>query len=152
MVRRRRSRGRRPAWRTRLTALADAEVTAAVDEMTGYLTALVAEKRRHPGNDVLSTLIAARDEGDRLSQDELISFTLVLLAGGYGTTADRLAGTIHLLLDEPGRYRRLRDTPDAIPKAVEELRATPRRTYKRTCASPRRRSDSAASPSPRGRR
>nr|WP_237541741.1 cytochrome P450 [Streptomyces sp. SID4936] len=89
--------------------------------MTGYLTELVATKRRHPGDDVLSTLIAARDEGDRLSQDELISFCLVLLAGGYGTTADRLAGMVHLLLDDPRLYQRLRDEPERVPKAVEEL-------------------------------
>ncbi|PVE11944.1 hypothetical protein Y717_07835 [Streptomyces scopuliridis RB72] len=53
--------------------------------------------------------------------DELVSFCRVLLAGGYGTTADRLAGMVHLLLDEPGRYERLRDKPDTIPRAVEEL-------------------------------
>ncbi|MEV6143334.1 cytochrome P450 [Streptomyces sp. NPDC051992] len=104
-----------------LTAIADTEVTTAVGEMTGYLTELVATKRRHPGDDVLSTLIAARDEGDRLSQDELISFCLVLLAGGYGTTADRLAGMVHLLLDDPRLYQRLRDEPERVPKAVEEL-------------------------------
>lgn len=104
-----------------LTAAADADVTAAVTEMTGYLTGLVAAKRRRPGDDVLSTLIAARDDGDRLSQDELVSFALVLLAGGYGTTADRLAGSVHLLLDEPGRYGQLLREPATIPRAVEEL-------------------------------
>ncbi|NED88333.1 cytochrome P450 [Streptomyces sp. SID11233] len=104
-----------------LTAAADAEVTAAVAEMTGYLTELVTAKRRRPGEDVLSTLIAARDEGDRLSQDELVSFALVLLAGGYGTTADRLAGSVHLLLDDPERWRQLLRERAMIPRAVEEL-------------------------------
>ncbi|WP_164493088.1 cytochrome P450, partial [Streptomyces sp. ADI96-02] len=104
-----------------LTAAPDAEVTAAVGEMTGYLTGLVAAKRRRGGDDVLSTLIAARDEGDRLSQDELVSFALVLLAGGYGTTADRLAGSVHLLLDDPARYGQLVREPATIPRAVEEL-------------------------------
>ncbi|MEV7831924.1 cytochrome P450 [Streptomyces subrutilus] len=104
-----------------LTAAPDAEVTAAVGEMTGYLTGLVGAKRRRGGEDVLSTLIAARDEGDRLSQDELVSFALVLLTGGYGTTADRLAGSVHLLLDDPERYGRLVREPATIPRAVEEL-------------------------------
>ncbi|WP_116209354.1 cytochrome P450 [Streptomyces olivoreticuli] len=104
-----------------LTAAPDAAVTAAVDEMTGYLAALVAAKRRHPADDVVSTLIAAHDDGERLTQEELISFCLVLLVGGYGTTADRLAGMVHLLLDEPGRYRRLCRAPDTIPRAAEEL-------------------------------
>ncbi|AZS83706.1 cytochrome P450 [Streptomyces griseoviridis] len=104
-----------------LTAMPDAEVTAAVDDMTGYLARLVAAKRAHPGDDLLSALIAARDAGDRLSQDELISFCVVLLAGGYGTTADRLAGLIHLLLDQPDRYDLLVREPRRIPDAVEEL-------------------------------
>ncbi|MFD5208680.1 cytochrome P450 [Streptomyces anulatus] len=104
-----------------LTATADAEVMTAVAEMTGYLTELVTAKRRRPGEDVLSTLIAARDEGDRLSQDELVSFALVLLAGGYGTTADRLAGSVHLLLEDPERWGQLLREPAMIPRAVEEL-------------------------------
>lgn len=104
-----------------LTALPDQAVTAAVEEMTGYLAALVAAKRHHPADDLLSTLVAAHDDGDRLTRDELVSFCLVLLTGGYGTTADRLAGTLHLLLDRPERYTRLRDDPHLIPQAVEEL-------------------------------
>lgn len=106
-----------------LTAASDAEVTTAVAEMTGYLTELVTAKRRRPGEDVLSTLIAARDEGDRLSQDELVSFALVLLAGGYGTTADRLAGSAHLLLDDPERWGQLVRAPAMIPRAVEAVMA-----------------------------
>ncbi|WP_031223641.1 cytochrome P450 [Streptomyces roseochromogenus] len=104
-----------------LTAVPDAAVSEAVEEMTDYLAGLIAAKRRHPGNDVLSVLISARDDADRLTHDELISFSLVLLAGGYGTTADRLAGMLHLLLDEPARYQRLRNAPDTIPRSVEEL-------------------------------
>ncbi|MFI7292216.1 cytochrome P450 [Streptomyces anulatus] len=104
-----------------LTATADSEVTAAVGEMTGYLTALVEAKRRQAGDDILSTLIAARDEGDRLTQDELVSFALVLLAGGYGTTADRIAGSVHLLLDDPERYEQLLREPAMVDRAVEEL-------------------------------
>ncbi|MGC0415584.1 cytochrome P450 [Embleya sp. AB8] len=104
-----------------LTAIPDTAVTDAVTEMTGYLTALIAGKRAHPADDMLSMLIAARDEADRLSEDELVSFCLVLLAGGYGTTSDRLAGMIHLLLADPERYHHLREHPDAIPRAIEEL-------------------------------
>ncbi|WP_329179224.1 cytochrome P450 [Streptomyces sp. NBC_01477] len=116
--------GRLDAWcdtLRSLTANSDTEVTAAVGEMTGYLAGLVTAKRRHPADDVLSALIAARDEGDRLSQGELVSFGLVLFTGGYGTTADRLAGSVHLLLEDPARYGRLRDEPALIPRAVEEL-------------------------------
>ncbi|MGW0395568.1 cytochrome P450 [Streptomyces sp. NPDC003042] len=104
-----------------VTALPDAEVTAAVDEMTGYLTGLIAAKRAHPADDMLSVLIAARDQGDRLSEGELVSFCVVLLAGGYGTTSHRLAGLIHLLLRQPERYALLCREPALIPGAVEEL-------------------------------
>ncbi|MFJ8744058.1 cytochrome P450 [Embleya sp. NPDC127516] len=104
-----------------LTAIPDAAVTHAVGEMTGYMGTLIADKRRHPANDMLSVLIAARDDEDRLTEEELLSFCVVLLAGGYGTTADRLSGMIHLLLDVPDRYRHLVDHPDRIPTATEEL-------------------------------
>ncbi|MEV7923653.1 cytochrome P450 [Kitasatospora sp. NPDC088264] len=104
-----------------VTALTDAEVMAAVEEMTGYLTGLVAAKRAHPADDMLSALIAARDDGDRLSEGELISFCIVLLTGGYGTTSDRLAGLVHLLLEQPERYELLCREPALIPGAVEEL-------------------------------
>lgn len=104
-----------------VTALSDAEVTAAVDEITDYLTALITHKRGHPADDVLSALIAARDEDDRLSEAELVSFCIVLLAGGYGTTSNRLAGLVHLLLDQPERYALLCREPALIPDAVEEL-------------------------------
>ncbi|MBV6699958.1 cytochrome P450 [Kitasatospora aureofaciens] len=112
------------AWNDALrsvTAMTDAEVMAAVAEMTDYLTGLIAAKRAHPGDDMLSVLIAARDEGDRLSEGELVSFCIVLLAGGYGTTADRLAGLVHLLLEQPERYELLCHKPALIPGAIEEL-------------------------------
>ncbi|WP_327174504.1 cytochrome P450 [Streptomyces sp. NBC_01335] len=110
----------------------NAEVSAVVAEMSDYLARLLAVKRAHPGNDMLSVLIAARDDEDRLSEGELISFCIVLLAGGYGTTADRLAGLVHLLLQnppgtagragaEPERYALLRRDPGLVPGAVEEL-------------------------------
>ncbi|WP_424888947.1 cytochrome P450 [Streptomyces sp. XH2] len=104
-----------------LTAVPDSAVTAAVDEMTGYLAALIGTKRSHPADDLLSLLIRAHDDGDRLTHGELVAFALVLFAGGYGTTADRLAGMLHLLLEEPGRYQYLRESPDRIALAVEEL-------------------------------
>lgn len=99
----------------------NAEVTSAVDEMTVHLTRLIAAKRAHPADDMLSTLISARDDGDRLSEGELVSFCVVLLAGGYGTTANRLAGIIHLLLERPERYALLCRESDRVPSAVEEL-------------------------------
>ncbi|MFJ4913079.1 cytochrome P450 [Streptomyces sp. NPDC088726] len=105
----------------RSTTAKNAEVTAAVEEMTGYLTRLVAAKRDRPADDMLSTLIAARDDGDRLSEGELVSFCLVLLTGGYGTTANRLAGFVHLLLEQPERYALLCREEHRVPGAVEEL-------------------------------
>ncbi|MFI6585457.1 cytochrome P450 [Embleya sp. NPDC050493] len=104
-----------------LTAIPDAAVTLAVAEMTGYMADLIADKRRHPADDMLSVLISARDDEDRLTEDELISFCVVLLAGGYGTTSDRLSGMIHLLLAAPERYRHILDRPETIPTATEEL-------------------------------
>ncbi|MFJ1578804.1 cytochrome P450 [Streptomyces sp. NPDC088182] len=100
----------------------NAEVTAAVEDMATYLKGLISAKRAHPADDMLSLLIAARDtDDDRLSEGELVSFCVVLLLGGYGTTANRLAGMVHLLLARPERYALLRDEPARVPAAVEEL-------------------------------
>ncbi|MFJ2112567.1 MULTISPECIES: cytochrome P450 [unclassified Streptomyces] len=104
-----------------VTAMTDDRVDSAVEEMTGYLAGLVSAKRAHPRDDMLSALIAARDDDDRLSEDELVSFCVVLLAGGYGTTANRLASMVYLLLERPERYERLCREPALVPGAIEEL-------------------------------
>lgn len=68
------------------------EILTALAELYGYLAELIKVKQAQPGDDLLTALIAARDSGDRLSEDELVLLGCTLLLGGYETTP-RLTGT-----------------------------------------------------------
>ncbi|WP_248964093.1 cytochrome P450 family protein [Sphaerisporangium perillae] len=91
-----------------------------------YLVDLVAAKRARPGPDMTSALIAARDDEDRLSEDELVRMLLTLLVNGFATTIWFIASAVHALLADPGQQELLRRRPDLLPGAVEEtLRCEP---------------------------
>ncbi|MEW2587343.1 cytochrome P450 family protein [Streptomyces virginiae] len=98
---------------------------AVVDEawqhMRAYVTALIRAKRAHPGDDLLSGLITARDEEARLSEDELIAMVFLLLAAGYITTVNLISGGIAMLLAHPDQLDLLRSDPELLGSAVEEF-------------------------------
>jgi cytochrome P450 len=89
--------------------------------MIRYLRRLVADHRAHPRDDLVSRLVAMQDNGDRLSDDELLAMVLVLLIAGYETTVNLIATGTLLLLRHPDQLARLRDDPSLISPAVEEL-------------------------------
>jgi len=82
---------------------------------------LLAAKRREPGDDLLSALIAARDEEDSLSENELVSMAFLLLVAGHETTVNLIASGVLALLLNPAELARLRAEPALIGGAVEEL-------------------------------
>jgi cytochrome P450 len=90
-------------------------------EMARYFTALLAAKRREPADDLLSALVAARDEEDSLSENELVSMTFLLLVAGHETTVNLIASGVLALLLNPAEMARLRAEPELINGAVEEL-------------------------------
>ncbi len=91
-------------------------------KLSEYIVGLIAQKRAEPAQDMLSELIAARDEGDRLSEEELVTFGFTLIGAGFDTTANQLANSVlALLVDHPEQWRRLVEDPARIPAAVEEL-------------------------------
>ena len=95
-----------------------------VEEITAfvtYLRELIEAKRARPDDAVLSALIQAHDEDDRLTGDELISVAALILAAGYETTASLISTGTWLLLRHPEHARRLRLRPREIPAAVEEI-------------------------------
>ncbi|MEF2529302.1 MULTISPECIES: cytochrome P450 family protein [Streptomyces] len=98
---------------------------AAVEEawrhMHGYVTGLIQAKRAHPVDDLLSALVTARDEDQQLSEPELVAMVFLLLAAGYITTVNLIAGGIATLLDHPGQLDLLRADPGLLPGAVEEF-------------------------------
>jgi cytochrome P450 len=93
----------------------------AVTSMVEYLHRLLAHKRREPGNDLLSALIAVRDEGDRLSENELTAMVFLLLIAGHETTVNLIANGVRALIAHPDQWDLLRAHPEGASTAVEEL-------------------------------
>jgi len=79
------------------------------------------QRRAHPADDILSTLVHAEDAGESLSHDEAIATCVLLLQAGHETTADLLGNGMIALFRNPGELRRLRSDPTLMPRAVEEL-------------------------------
>ncbi|MEJ8646010.1 cytochrome P450 [Streptomyces sp. MS1.HAVA.3] len=98
-----------------------AVVNEAWQHMRAYVTELIRAKRAHPGDDLLSGLITARDEEQRLTEDELIAMVFLLLAAGYITTVNLIAGGIAMLLAHPGQLELLRSDPELLAGAIEEF-------------------------------
>lgn len=93
---------------------------AATRALEEYFGALIAERRAHLGDDLLSTLIRAEEEGDRLSTDELLSQAIGLLIAGFETTIGLIGNGILALIRHPAELRRLAADPGLIASAVEE--------------------------------
>ncbi|MGX9885914.1 cytochrome P450 family protein [Streptomyces sp. NPDC002276] len=93
----------------------------AVVAMLGFFTQLLADKREEPGDDLLSDLIAVRDEGDRLSEDELMSLAFLILFAGYENTVQLIGNAVLALLQHPEQLAALRKDPGQLPAAVEEF-------------------------------
>jgi len=89
-------------------------------EFRAYLEAQVDECHRAPREDLLSALVVAELEGHRLSLDELLANTILLLNAGNETTCNLLGNGLVALLAHPGQLQRLREAPASIPDAVEE--------------------------------
>lgn len=98
------------------------ESMAGLAKLDEYIVGLIAKKRANPTDDMLSDLIAARDEGDRLSEQELVTFGFTLIGAGFDTTANQLANSVlALIARHREQWRALVEDPSRIPVAVEEL-------------------------------
>ncbi|MEU3077321.1 cytochrome P450 [Streptomyces laurentii] len=83
---------------------------------------VVADKRKNPAQDLLSDLIAARDSGDRLSEQELVTFAFTLIGAGFDTTANQLASSVlALIAHHRDQWNWLAEDRTRVPRAVEEL-------------------------------
>jgi cytochrome P450 len=89
--------------------------------MREYMARLIAQRREAPEDDLLSALVIARDEHDRLSEDELLSLGQAILIAGHETTASQIPNFVYVLLNHPEQLAALRADPALVPKAVEEL-------------------------------
>ena len=93
----------------------------ALGAMIGYIRDLLATRRRHGGEDLLTGLLQVRDSADRLSEDELISMVFLLLIAGHETTVNLIGNGAWLLLSRRDRWERLRADPALLPAAIEEM-------------------------------
>src|SRR5688572_30645595 len=94
----------------------------AADEFVTYLRGLAADRRARPGEDLVSHLVSVRDaEGDRLTEDELVTTCILLLNAGHEATVNVTANGTLALLRHPGELARLRADRSLLPTAIEEL-------------------------------
>src|SRR5215211_4131106 len=97
------------------------DIERACAQFYEWAGALIARRRNEPGDDLISALIAAEQEGDRLSDVECMNLVLNVLVGGVDTTQSQLAHGLRLLAAEPEQWRRLAEDPELAAEAVEEV-------------------------------
>ncbi|HEV6965778.1 MAG TPA: cytochrome P450 [Roseateles sp.] len=96
------------------------EFVAAVDELDAYLARLIASRRDHPTGDLVSGLLAAEVDGERLTLQEVASTCRLLLIAGFETTTNLIGNTLQLLLAHPRAMRQLEADPELLPSVIEE--------------------------------
>ncbi|MGF1631738.1 MAG: cytochrome P450 [Kiloniellaceae bacterium] len=96
-------------------------VNTATEGMYAYADALVAGRRSLPGDDFMSALVAASEDADRLSDDELRDMILLLVFAGIDTTRNQLGLGMAMFLDHPEQWALLAEQPELAAKAVEEV-------------------------------
>jgi hypothetical protein len=97
------------------------EKTSASIQLHGYLSELIGRKRAEPDDALISGLIEVADEGDRLSEEELVAMAMLLLIAGHETTVNLIGNAVLALLTHPDQRALLRERPDLLAGAVEEV-------------------------------
>ncbi|HSK88820.1 MAG TPA: cytochrome P450 [Anaerolineales bacterium] len=89
--------------------------------LTEYITELSEARRKHPRPDLLTALVEATQAGEKLTQDELVANMIILLSAGHETTINLIGNGLLALLQNPDQRQKLRDQPDLVDSAVEEM-------------------------------
>jgi cytochrome P450 len=95
-------------------------IEQAVAEFYDYARQLLAARRENPGDDLISTLLAAEEQGEKLSEEECVNLVLNVLIGGVDTTQSQLAHAVRLLAEHPEQWAALVADPSLAGEAVEE--------------------------------
>jgi cytochrome P450 len=103
------------------TKFSPAEVGEHVGRLRDYMAGLIAQRREAAQDDLLSAFVVARDEEDRLSEEEMLGLAEALLVAGHETTASQIPNFVYALLTNPEQLAMLRADLDLVPRAVEEL-------------------------------
>ncbi|WP_405901189.1 cytochrome P450 [Streptomyces sp. NBC_00727] len=110
-------------WFRRFGRLSEdiAKSETAIDQYEDYLSGLIRQRRREPGDDLISALVATQTQDDRLTDSELLSTCFVLITAGDETTTHLITNGVLALLRHPDQLARLREDPGLMRGAVEEL-------------------------------
>lgn len=95
-------------------------IVAAREALEAYVIELIARRRTEPADDLLTLLIQAEEEGDRLSEMELITMVEAVLVAGVDTTRNQLGCALALFAEHPQQWARIAEDPSVVPRAVEE--------------------------------
>jgi cytochrome P450 len=112
------------AWSNEVVDNADSGGSASHEPMAklyAYLSELIAQKREHPDGALISALIEVAEDGDRLSESELVAMAILLLLAGHETTINLIGNGALALLTHPDQLALLRERPELVPSAVEEF-------------------------------
>ena len=90
-------------------------------ELTNYITQLSEARRTYPRGDLLTALVEAVEDGERLTHEELVANVIILLSAGHETTSNLIGNGLLALLQHPDQMQKLLDRPSLIPSAVEEM-------------------------------
>ncbi len=96
-------------------------VFQSLEQLSRYLAGIIEQRRKEPSDDLVSRLVEAEDEGDKLTADETVSMLRLLLVAGNETTTNFIGNGVRSLLHHPEQLALLREQPELIPAAVEEL-------------------------------
>ena len=103
-----------------LTQEEDAQIRQSFAEFRGYFQAAIESCRLHPGDNLLSDLVRAEEEEQRLTAEEVLSLALLTLLGGAETTTNLIGNAMLALLNHPEQLAKVRDNPALVPNVVEE--------------------------------
>ena len=95
-------------------------ILAAQADLDAYVRQLIAERRDSPADDLITSLIAAEEAGDKLNENELVSMVQAVIIGGTDTTRNQLGCSVALFAEHPEQWKLLAERPELAGKAVEE--------------------------------
>jgi pimeloyl-[acyl-carrier protein] synthase len=98
-----------------------APMMEALRDLNAYFRPLLAERRKTPRDDLLSAMIAAEDEGEKLADTDVLALASLLLVAGHETTSNLIGNAVVALLQNPGERKRLTDDLSLLPSAVDEF-------------------------------
>ncbi|MCC3770315.1 cytochrome P450 [Streptomyces sp. UNOC14_S4] len=103
------------------TVMTEEEIEADTQRLHGYIGRLMVTRRAAPQDDLISAMVKASDEEDKLSEKELVELASVLLIAGHETVSSQMIDSLHVLLTHPEQLAALKRSPELMPGAIEEM-------------------------------